>query len=154
MDEARKPEVGFYQLKQWPLERALPRLLERAAGAGMRALVRCGSKARVDSLNALLWTYDPASFLVHGGPEDGDPAGQPIYLTVDDGNPNEASVLILVDGLEADDLGSFERCLDIFDGKDADALGAARARWTARKDAGYALTYWAQTDQGRWEKQG
>ena len=154
MDEGQGPEIGFYQLKHWPLERALPRLLERAAGADLRALVRCGSKARLDSLNALLWTYDPASFLVHGGPDDGDAGGQPIYLTTEAGNPNGASVLIFVDGLDADDVDSFDRCLDIFDGNDADALGAARERWKVCKDAGYALTYWAQTDQGRWEKQG
>lgn len=148
------PEIGFYQLNRWPLERALPRLLERAAGAGMRALVRCGSKARLDSLNALLWTYDPASFLVHGGPGDGDAVGQPIYLTTEAENPNRASVLILTDGLDAEDLADFERCLDIFDGNDADALAAARVRWKAHKDVGYALTYWAQTDQGSWEKKG
>ncbi len=147
-------EIGFYQLKQWPLERALPRLLERAAGAGMRAVVRCGSKMRLEALNTLLWNYDAASFLVHGGPGDGDAADQPIYLTIEADNPNAASVLILIDGLDADDVADFERCLDIFDGNDADALAAARARWTARKDAGYDLTYWAQTDQGRWEKQG
>ena len=153
MGEGGKTEIGFYQLKKWPLERALPRLLERAVDAGMRVVVRCASMPRLDSINDLLWTYDPGSFLAHGGPEDGNAAAQPIYLTMAEENPNHATVLMLTDGLDASDLDAFDRCLDLFDGNDPDALAAARARWQARKDAGYPLTYWAQSEDGRWEKQ-
>ena len=154
MGAGDKTEIGFYQLKKWPLERALPRLLERAHAAGLRVVVRCTSKPRLDSLNDLLWTYDPGSFLAHGGPEDGKAADQPIYLTMAEENPNHATVLMLTDGLDAADLDQFDRCLDLFDGNDPDALAAARARWQARKDAGYPLTSWSQTEDGRWEKQG
>jgi len=59
-------EVGFYHLTRAPLERALPRLLEKAREAGYRALVVAASEERVAALDALLWTYDPASFLAHG----------------------------------------------------------------------------------------
>jgi DNA polymerase-3 subunit chi len=32
------------------------------------------------------------------------------------------------------------------------AVEAARARWKDYKNAGHALTYWQQSDAGRWEQ--
>lgn len=144
-------DIGFYHLLSTPLDRALPRLLERAIGQGHRAVVYAGSAERVEHLNALLWTYDEAGFLPHGSARDGNPAAQPIWLTDRPENPNGASILFLVDGIAADDLTGFERCIDMFDGNNEEAVAAARTRWRAAATAGHALTYWQQTGKG-WEK--
>jgi DNA polymerase III subunit chi len=146
-------EIGFYHLLATPLERALPRLLERARAQGYRVVLRAASPQRVEHLNALLWTYDEASFLPHGAARDGNPAGQPIWLSDRAENPNGATMLILVDGVEAEDLGDFARCADLFDGNDDAAVAAARERWRRAQAAGHALTYWQQTAAG-WEKKG
>ena len=148
-------EIGLYHLLATPLERALPRLLAQAWTRGSRIVVRAASTERIEHLNAVLWTYDDTSFLPHGSARDGNPANQPIYLTDRAENPNQATMLVLVDGIEAEpaDLASFGRCCDMFDGNDAAAVEAARERWRRAKDAGHALTYWQQTDSG-WEKQG
>lgn len=145
-------EIGFYHLRTTPLEKALPRLLEKVLEGGHRALVMAGSAERVAWLDSTLWTYDPASFLPHGTERDGRPERQPIYLTAKAENPNGADVLVLVDGVEPDQLSGFTRCLDLFDGADAAAVEAARRRWKARAAEGHALTYWQQADGGRWEK--
>jgi DNA polymerase-3 subunit chi len=144
-------EIGFYHLLSTPLERALPRLLERARQQDLRIVVRAGSPERVEHLNSLLWTYDEASFLAHGSQRDGNASDQPIFLSHIDGNPNGATVVFLVDGVEAGDLDGFTRCLDLFDGNDPDAVQAARHRWRAAQAAGHTLTYWQQTGSG-WEK--
>jgi DNA polymerase III subunit chi len=144
-------EIGFYHLLSTPLERALPRLLERALGQGNRVVVQAGSSERVEHLNALLWTYDEASFLPHGASRDGNPAAQPIWVTHQPENPNGASILFLVDGVEADNLSGFARCIDMFDGNNPDAVVAARGRWRSATAAGHTLTYWQQTEKG-WEK--
>jgi DNA polymerase III subunit chi len=144
-------EVGFYHLLTTPLERALPRLLERALAQGHRVIVQAGSPERVEHLNALLWTCDESGFLPHGSARDGNAAAQPIWLTHEAENPNGASILFLVDGVEADDLAGYARCIDMFDGNNADAVQAARGRWRAASAAGHTLTYWQQTDKG-WEK--
>ena len=144
-------EIGFYHLLATPLERALPRLLERAHGQGYRIVVRAASAERVEHLNALLWTYDDASFLPHGAARDGNPAQQPIWLTDRPDNPNSATMLVLVDGVAADDHDAFARCCDLFDGNDAAAVAAARERWREAKAAGHTLTYWQQIEKG-WEK--
>ena len=144
-------EVGFYHLLSMPLERALPRLLERARSQGHRIVIRAASTERVEHLSALLWTYDDTSFLPHGSARDGNPASQPIWLSDQAENPNEASMLILVDGVDAGDLGAFNRCADLFDGNDPAAVEAARRRWRRAQADGHALTYWQQTEAG-WEK--
>jgi DNA polymerase III subunit chi len=144
-------EVGFYHLLSMSLERALPKLIERAWVQGHRILVRAGSAERVERLDVLLWTYEEASFLPHGSDRDGNAAAQPIWLTHDNKNPNSASMLVLVDGVEAGDLAAFDRCADLFDGNDADAVDAARGRWRRARQAGHSLTYWQQTSSG-WER--
>lgn len=144
-------EIGFYHLISTSLERALPRLLERAWSQGYRIVVRAGSPERIEQLNSVLWTYDEAGFLPHGSARDGNAAVQPIWLTDRDENPNGASMLVLIDGLEARDLQSFARCADLFDGNDSSAVQAARDRWRRAREAGHTLTYWQQTGAG-WER--
>jgi DNA polymerase-3 subunit chi len=145
-------DVGFYHLTRTPLERALPKLLEKVVAGGMRAVVVSGSTERVEALNAALWTYEQLSFLPHGSAKDGQAEEQPIWLTTEDENPNGASVLVLTDGVGSSHLGEFARCLDIFDGRDPDAVAAARERWKRAKDAGHALAYWQQNEAGGWER--
>jgi DNA polymerase III subunit chi len=146
-------EIGFYHLLATPLERALPRLLERGRLAGHNIIIRAGSPERVEHLNALLWTYGDASFLPHGSARDGNAENQPIWLSAEADNPNGASMLVLVDGVAAADLDRFSRIADLFDGNDESAVAAARERWRQAKTAGHSLTYWQQTASG-WERKG
>lgn len=147
-------EIGFYHLTATPLDRALPKLLERTLQAGRRAVVLTGSAERVRALNGLLWTYEERSWLPHGCESDGRAADQPVWLTAVEENPNGASYLFLTDGVSAADLGAWERVFDLFDGRDDGAVAAARGRWKAARDAGHGLAYWRQTDGGGWEKAG
>lgn len=144
-------EVGFYHLKGWTLERALPRLLERALAEGHRVVVMTGSEERAAALDGLLWTYSEASFLPHGRAHDGNAARQPVWLTAADENPNRATMLVLTDGARSERLDAFARVCDMFDGNDEAAVTAARERWRAARAAGHALVYWQQTESG-WEK--
>ncbi len=144
--------VDFYHLQKWPLERALPQILAKVRQAGHRAVVVAGSGDRVESLSSVLWTHDPNSWLAHGTSKDGHAADQPIWLTDQHENPNGAKVLVLTDGMSAD-LADYDRCLDMFDGNDPDAVQAARQRWQTARDGGHELHYWQQTERGGWEEQ-
>ena len=145
-------EIGFYHLQRSRLEQALPRLLEKIIALDHRVVVLAGSPERVESLNEELWTYDDRSWLPHGTRSDGPAAAQPIYLTAAEENPNQADVLVCVDGMEAADVDRYERVVDMFDGRDEGALTGARERWRRFRDRGMALTYWQQRDNGGWEK--
>jgi DNA polymerase III subunit chi len=144
-------EYSFYQLLHTSLEQALPRILERVRALDLRAVVVVGSEARADALSQALWTYDPASFLAHGTARDGHPGDQPIWLTERDENPNGAAVVVLADGATIAAPESFQRCIEIFDGRDETATQAARERYKAAKAAGHALKYFRQSEQG-WEQ--
>ncbi len=144
--------VGFYHLTHTALDRALPRLVERAYAAGHRILVMAGSEERVAHLDALLWTFDPAAWLPHGTRRDGDAGAQPIFLTERDENPNRADMLVLLDGVSASGVEGYARCALLFDGNDAQAVARARERWSEWRAAGFALTYHQQTETGGWEE--
>ena len=145
-------EISFYHLTLLPLERALPRLLEKILQAKKRAVILCGSEEKLDYLNGTLWTLGKLSFIPHGSAKEGYEKDQPIWLTTQDENPNEAQFLILTEGAESPSLPSYERCLDLFDGNDEEALMDARKRWKSYKEQGHTLTYWKQTESGAWEK--
>lgn len=145
-------EVGFYHLITSPLERALPRLLEKILESHKRAVILCTTQERLDFLNGALWTVGKTSFIPHGSEKEGFEKDHPLWLTLKDENPNKAQFLIQTDGADSPSLSTYERCLDLFDGNDEDAVSAARTRWTKYKNQGHTITYWKQTNSGGWEK--
>lgn len=147
-------EVLFYHLERGRLEDVLSGLLEKTLERGWKAVVRAASRERVEKLDTYLWTYRDESFLPHAAAGDG--AEQPVWLTDNEDAPNNPDLLFLVDGAQAETsaLSGYTRCVMIFDGRDEDALTEARRFWKETKDAGHDATYWKQSPQGRWEKQG
>jgi DNA polymerase III subunit chi len=152
-------EALFYHLERSSLEDVLPGLLERTRERGWRAVVQVGSAERMAALDTHLWTYSEASFLAHGTAAEGHKTRQPIYLTTEEENPNGAQVLFLVGGAVPHDwssplLAGLARIVLLFDGRDPETLDAARAAWRNAKEASHDATYWKESPNGKWEKQG
>jgi DNA polymerase III subunit chi len=145
-------QVNFYHLTRDTLDTALPRLATRAYTQGLRTIIRAPDEARVQTIDQLLWTFESNSFLPHGTARNGFADLQPIYITADTDVPNDASLLMLVDNRLDDDIERFERCFYVFDGRDEPQVSAARAAWKQLKARGLELTYWQQSDSGKWEK--
>ena len=151
-------EIWFYHLERKTLDDVLPSLLELTLKRGWRAVVQSGSGERLEAIDNLLWTYLDESFLPHGTRRDGHEPLQPIYLTEDGQNPNGANVRFFVEGadmmLAEADVGSYERLIYIFDGRDDEAVERARETWYWARGSCQAATYWRQTETGGWQKQG
>jgi DNA polymerase III subunit chi len=146
-------EVRFHHLERRRVDEALPGLLERALMEGRRVLVRASSEEMVAAINERLWTYDDASFLPHGAAGDGDPLSQPIFLTAEAENPNNATVLVRLSDVEASQADDkFDLVILMFDGRDEAALAHARGEWRRLKDEGRAISYWRESDEGGWER--
>jgi DNA polymerase-3 subunit chi len=146
-------EILFYHLQYQPLERALVALLEKSLERGWWVAVQAASEERVEALDAHLWTYRDDSFLPHGTWREREAGEQPILLTVNDDNPNGAVVRFLIDGAPIPvDAASYHRIVLLFDGEDADAVAAARQRWSEAKSQGFEVTYWQPDEQGRWQR--
>jgi DNA polymerase-3 subunit chi len=146
-------EILFYHLQGQKLEGVLPTLLEKSLERGWRVVVQGSSEERIDALDAHLWTYRDDGFLPHGTWREQEAAAQPVLLTVNDGNPNAATVRFLVDGANLPaDAEAYQRIVLIFNGDDDDAVAAARVHWTDAKAKGFEATYWQPDDSGRWVK--
>lgn len=152
-ETAAPPEIRFYHLTRTGVDQALPGLLHKAVSGGARIVVRTTDESEAERLSAHLWAVPPESFLPHGTRKDGHAARQPIWITGDDGNenPNGATILMILNGGVMAEDSTFALCCDMFDGRNDDAVNAARQRWKTYKDRGYTLTYWQQTEQG-WDR--
>jgi DNA polymerase III subunit chi len=142
--------VQFYHLTTSPLERALPKLMEKAYGSGQKTLLVAGNDARADQINQLLWSYDPGSFLPHGSMKDGHTQEQPILISTTIDPVNNATILVVTDGALPDNPDQFERILDMFDGNDPESVAKARQRWTLYRNGGHDITYMRQNENGGW----
>ena len=146
-------EILFYHLQGQKLEGVLTPLLEKSLARGWKAIVQGGSQERIEALDAHLWTYRDDGFLPHGTWREPEAAAQPVLLTVNDGNPNAASVRFLIDGAPVPpDADSYARIVLVFSGDDEDAVAAARSAWSEAKAKGFEATYWQPDEQGRWAK--
>jgi DNA polymerase III subunit chi len=140
-------EIWFYHLQRQPLERVLPTLIEKSLEKGWRVAVQARSEERLDALDSWLWTYSDESFLAHGR----------VYLTVGIENPNGAALRLFVEGAKIAPAltksgANYARAVALFDGRDAEELALARAQWKELSERGFAVTYWQQGENGRWEK--
>jgi len=145
-------ELWFYHLEQARVEDALPELLTKLQQRGGRALVVSQDEQRLSSLDAHLWTFREDSFLPHaqaGGEHDAD---QPILLSVEPQNRNQATMLFCLDGADPGPVDPWERVVVMFEASDETCLARARALWAAQKKLGTLVSYWRQNDAGRWEK--
>ncbi len=146
------PEYWFYHLERSRLEQALPPMLEKCAERGWRALVRSPDAERIKMLDDVLWTFSDASFLPHGTADAPFAARQPVLLTTEASNPNEAAAVFLIDDADPEPLAGVARYAILFDGADDDAVAAARKRWKRLKADGADISYRRQDERGRWEK--
>ncbi len=146
-------ELLFYHMQEAKLGKLLPPLLEKSLARSWRVVVESGSEERADMLDAHLWTYSDDSFLPHTTWRASDAAEQPIVLTAGPGNPNSATVRVLVDSAALPaDAQHYNRVVLMFSGEDVDAVEGARAAWREGKARGFDVTYWQTDDRGRWQR--
>lgn len=143
----------FYHLTRHPLDVTLSMLLGKVQAAGWRAAIRGTDRKRLEWLDEKLWLGPDDQFLAHGlsgGPHD---AEQPVLLTDQPSQPNNATCLMAIDGADVSpqEVQSLDRVCILFDGHDTAAVDRARTQWKALTDAGASAIYWSE-DSGRWEK--
>ena len=143
--------VLFYHLTQGTVEDTVATLLTRAHAQGWRVMLRGTDGARLDRLDARLWTDPPDGFLPHGRAGGAHDADQPVLLGTGLA-VNGARALMLVDGAVAsvEEAGAMERVWLLFEGADAAAVEAARGEWRRLTEAGVPAQYWSD-EGGRWQ---
>ncbi len=146
------PEFWFYHLEHQPLQAVLPVLIEKTLSRGWRACLRFSTAEWLETIDSALWTYRDDAFLPHGTAREGHPERQPVFLTLDAGNPNGAQALFLLEAATESEPQRFARIIRLFNGADEEAKALARQEWTAAKAAGFEVSYWRQDASGAWKK--
>ena len=142
-------QVDFYHLTS-PLDRVLPRIAERVVATGGRLLIVAEPEVQRTTLDRLLWSYAPESFLPHAQAGAGDDSVQPILIAAEITPANAARNVAIVDGQWRDDALTFDRAFHFFDDE---AIREARLAWKAVADReGVERRYWKQSESGKWEQ--
>lgn len=146
--------IDFYHLQKSTLDEALPKLVLKAYETGKKIKIKVGNELRVDFLSTLLWTFDDESFVPHGTKKDGFADMQPVYISSDDDNPNDAVFLFLVEAADAtpEDALKFERVFYVFDGGSENEIQKARNMWKALNNSEAERHYWQQNAEAKWEE--
>ena len=149
------PQVDFYHLTRSDMAEALVMLVKKSQLAGKNVLVQCPRPA-AEAMDEALWTQDPGSWIPHGLDDaDGASHAYAWIMSVPEGNPISAEFLFLLHGAERPDMTSFERVFNLFDGRSDAQLSEARSQWQEwRKNEALEMRYFAQDDEGKWEKRG
>lgn len=144
-------EFAIYQSISGNLKGATVKLLEKIFLSGKRAVFFSPITERVDVMNKALWTYSTNAFIPHGDKRMGFEDQQPVYFTDEFKNPNNASVLILVDSFDLanKEYENFEKIILIFE--DVSKIEEAHTIYQRLKDNGKNVNYWKQSPKG-WEK--
>jgi DNA polymerase-3 subunit chi len=131
--------VGFYVVQAAEPGQRLSvavRLADKAFQRGHRIFINAADEAQARSLDELMWSFRPSSFLPHGlhGQEHADTVaigwGQ---------EPHNHSDLLINLQLEIPSFFSrFARVAEVVT-QDPDSLEALRASWTFYKERGYQL---------------
>ena len=149
------PQVDFYHLTRSDMAKALVMLVKKSQLAGKKVLVQCPRPA-AEAMEEALWTQDPDSWIPHGLDDaEGLSHAQTWIMSTPEGNPIAAEFLFLLHGAERDAMTSFEWVFSLFDGRSDAQVAQARTQWQEwRKDSDLEMRYFAQDDEGKWEKRG
>lgn len=146
-------KISFYELTATPLEKVLPRFLEKLYAQHLPAVIRASTEERVEMLSHLLWTYKPGSFLPHGTDVDGAREEQFFWLTTGVDKPQKAQILILIDGSQESHFDPYTRSFYFFDGHIEKEKVHAHTYWRMLQGHSLSLNFWKQTSNGQWEAQ-
>ncbi|MDP4725022.1 MAG: DNA polymerase III subunit chi [Alphaproteobacteria bacterium] len=151
-------QVSFYQLMLTPLEKVVPRIVDKIYASNLRALIWVENDEQLTLLNTSLWTYSTLAFVPHGCRLDSEETKdqQPIWLSTTLENPNRSTVCVAANGqiVKNPESFGFDRIADIFDAtitetRDGAASFAERLNFYNSKNA--TITQWQQTKEG-WQR--
>ena len=131
-------QVCFAKLEQPQKADLLCRLTEEYYSTGKRVLVRVQDDNQAVALDRFMWSCDKGSFLPHAFYNGSvDCLEEPIVITVREGNPNGATVLIMGQPCTLEFIGRFELVIDFAEIYDKQLAKQARERFRAYRQQGF-----------------
>jgi len=150
-------QFSIYQTSDELLLKSILLLIEKCYHSDLKSVVLATDAEQQEMLNKSLWTYSRKQFIPHGSKLDPQPEKQPIYITDELQNPNNASVLILISPIdiekilqEKEYIGVFKRII-IITGlpQDSKELTAKINKFTTQENK---IDCFKQDTRGSWNK--
>ena len=89
-------QFSFYQTLEGNLDKTVCLLTEKCYNNNLKVVIVARDIEMQERINAALWTYSQKQFIPHGSKSDPLHAEQPVYITTEVENPNNATVALLV----------------------------------------------------------
>lgn len=150
------PSFSFYHLTTSNVEEASPKLMEKLLDSGAKAVVLLNNRQMLESLDNAFWSVGGTRFIPHGIEDDTENKDlQPLYLTTNQENPNNADFLVMVGKPNGEFYKEFEKNIIIFSSANNDDLENARSLWKELKaNDNFELKYYQQDEKGGWSLKG
>ena len=131
-------QVRFAKLEQAQKAALLCKLAGQYFAAGKRVLVLVQDDNQAVSLDRFMWTCEKGSFLPHAFYNGSvDCLEEPIVITVREGNPNGATVLIMGQPCSREFIGRFELAVDFAEVYDKKLAEKSRERFRSYRNDGF-----------------
>ena len=142
--------VDFYHLKNAKIYFAVGKLIEKVIDQKERVLVRTDSQIVSEEIDEFLWSYDLSNFLPHGKLGDPNSKYNPIHITNEEDNPNNANILFIISTskLSVAEIVKFKRTFILFSDGDLNFFEPARQIWKELGHLEINRNYWAQEKSG------
>ena len=141
-------EINFYQVDDIIYKSMAP-LLIKVLDEDKKALIYCQDEKQVEEIDGGLWSFSKTKFIPHGTKATKlEPAKQPVFITDQKENFNQAEYLIMLGEVEEKFLNQFGKIFYFFSsGNVADA----RKLWAKYKKQSFTLNFYKKEDNG-WVK--
>lgn len=117
---------------------AAARLAAYHHGQGRRVLIAAQDQDEASKMDERLWTFEQNSFVPHAVAGGADQDREPVLISVDPGNPNQADVQILLHLPGAGFSQDFGLIILMIPREDGPELKACRALYAKLRDSGQA----------------
>lgn len=135
------PKVEFVKLKRPEKAQHLCELAEEFFGDGQRVLIVVADDNQAVTLDRFMWTWRKGSFVPHVCDNGAvDCLDDPVVIGTEERNPNGAGTLIMGKPCALDFVRRFDRIIDFAEVHDEALAAAARVRFVAYREAGFAPT--------------
>ncbi|AFB21582.1 DNA polymerase III subunit chi [Rickettsia canadensis] len=107
-------QFSIYQTSDELLLKSVLLLIEKCYYSDLKSIILTTDKEQQEMLNKNLWTYSRKQFIPHGSKLDPQPEKQPIYITDELQNPNNASVLIIISPIDIGKILQVKDYIEVF----------------------------------------
>ncbi|ABV74027.1 DNA polymerase III subunit chi [Rickettsia canadensis str. McKiel] len=107
-------QFSIYQTSDELLLKSVLLLIEKCYYSDLKSVILTTDKEQQEMLNKNLWTYSRKQFIPHGSKLDPQPEKQPIYITDELQNPNNASVLIIISPIDIGKILQVKDYIEVF----------------------------------------